>query len=235
MKVLLVGSGAREHALAWRLAQQPGLSALHAAPGNPGIAALAQCHPVRTDDADGLVDLAGTVGAELVVIGPEAPLDRRRRRRAPPQRLRRLRPERRGRPDRGVEGVRQGRPARGRRPDGEAACVAEPPCVVKADGLAAGKGVFVCRSQAEVDEGLSAAAALGGEVIVEELLEGDEVSLFALADGRSVVPLGAAQDFKRIGDGDVGPNTGGMGAYAPVPWLQELRHLDRTGAPARAR
>ena len=97
--------------------------------------------------------------------------------------------------------------------------------MIKADGLAAGKGVFVCHTEAEVEPGLRAAAALGEEVVIEELLEGEEVSLFALSDGRNLVPLGAAQDFKRIGDGDVGPNTGGMGAYAPVPWLQDVKAL----------
>jgi phosphoribosylamine--glycine ligase len=110
--------------------------------------------------------------------------------------------------------------------------VARPPCVVKADGLASGKGVFVCRTQEELDAGLRAATSLGDRLVVEELLEGDEVSLFALADGRRVVPLAAAQDFKRIGDGDIGPNTGGMGAYSPVPWLDDVDELvDRIHRP----
>src|SRR5438876_3161058 len=99
------------------------------------------------------------------------------------------------------------------------------PCVVKADGLASGKGVFVCRTAGELDAGVRGAAALGGGVVIEELLEGDEVSLFALSDGRRAVPLAAAQDFKRVGDGDVGPNTGGMGAYSPVPWLDDVDAL----------
>ncbi len=103
--------------------------------------------------------------------------------------------------------------------------VARPPCVVKADGLAAGKGVFVCRTSDEVDEALRAMSAFGGEFVIEELLDGDEVSLFALSDGRRCVPLGAAQDFKRIGDGDAGPNTGGMGAYSPVPRIEGLDEL----------
>jgi phosphoribosylamine--glycine ligase len=99
--------------------------------------------------------------------------------------------------------------------------VARPPCVVKADGLAAGKGVFVCRTQEELDAGLRAGSALGGELLIEELLEGEEVSLFALSDGHEAVPLAPAQDFKRVGDGDTGPNTGGMGAYSPVPGVGE--------------
>jgi phosphoribosylamine--glycine ligase len=98
---------------------------------------------------------------------------------------------------------------------------AEPPCVVKADGLAAGKGVFVCHTQEELDAGLRAAAALGGDVLVEELLEGEEVSLFAITDGMRAVALAPSQDFKRVGDGDIGPNTGGMGAYSPVPGVGE--------------
>ncbi len=99
--------------------------------------------------------------------------------------------------------------------------VARPPCVVKADGLASGKGVFVCRTHAEVEAALREAAALGEEIVIEELLEGREVSLFALCDGRRAVSLGAAQDFKRAYDGELGPNTGGMGAYSPVPWLDD--------------
>jgi phosphoribosylamine--glycine ligase len=106
-------------------------------------------------------------------------------------------------------------------PTAETMSVARIPCVVKADGLAAGKGVFVCRTQQDLDDGLRAAAALGGELLIEELLEGEEVSLFALADGRDAAPLAPAQDFKRIRDGDEGPNTGGMGSYSPVPGLGE--------------
>ena len=112
-------------------------------------------------------------------------------------------------------------------PTAETLSVARPPCVVKADGLAAGKGVFVCRTQRRSTTALRAVAALGGEFVIEELLEGEEVSLFALSDGVRVVPLGAAQDFKRIGDGDSGPNTGGMGAYSPVPWFDGRRRARR--------
>ena len=225
MKVLLVGSGAREHALAWRIATSPTLTELHAAPGNPGIAALGHCHPVRAVDGDGLLGLAVTLAADLVVIGPEAPL---------------------------VTGVADelrhagiavfGPGAEAARIEGSKSFakevmraagvataatlpVARPPCVVKADGLAAGKGVFVCRTTEELDDGLRQAAALAGTLVIEELLEGSEVSLFALCDGTRAVPLGAAQDFKRIGDGDTGPNTGGMGAYSPAPWPDDPDEL----------
>jgi phosphoribosylamine---glycine ligase len=225
VQVVVVGSGAREHALAWRLARSPSLTELHAAPGNPGIAAFGRCHPVRADDADGLLALALTLDADLVVIGPEGPL---------------------------VAGIadhlrRNGIAVFG--PSGDAAriegsktfakdvmraagiptagtlAVARPPCVVKADGLAAGKGVFVCRTAEELEEALRAVRHYDGGVVIEELLDGDEVSLFALCDGHRAVPLGAAQDFKRIGDGDIGPNTGGMGAYSPVPWFAEADEL----------
>ena len=225
MKVLLVGAGAREHALAWRLAQSPTLTELHAAPGNPGIAALGVCHPVRADDGDGLLGLALTLGTELAIIGPEGPLvagvaDELRRNGiavfGPSAAAARIE----GSKSFAKEVLRAaGVPA------AEALSVARPPCVVKADGLAAGKGVFVCRTRDELEIALRSVQALGGGMVIEELLEGREVSLFALSDGREVVPVAAAQDFKRIGDGDTGANTGGMGAYSPVPWVDDLAAL----------
>lgn len=221
MKVLLVGSGGREHALAWKLAQSPDLTELHAAPGNPGIAALGRCHPVRAEDGEGLLGLAGELDAGLVVIGPEVPL---------------------------VAGVADelrhagfvvfGPGAAAARIEGSklfakevmraagvttAEVLDEPrvPCVIKADGLTAGKGVFICRTEEELQAGLQAAAALGAETVAEELLEGEEVSLFALASGTDALPLPAARDYSRVGDGDSGPNTGGMGSFSPVPGLGE--------------
>jgi phosphoribosylamine--glycine ligase len=214
--VLIVGGGGREHALAWKLAQSHGLGDLHAAPGNPGIATVGTCHPLRADDSEALLGLCGQLGIDLVVVGPEAPL---------------------------VAGLADalrhagvavfGPSASAARIEGsksfakdvmEAAGVAtaaeltEPqaPCVVKADGLAAGKGVFVCRTQDEVDAALPKAEALGHRVVVEELLEGEEVSLFALCAGEEALAVAPAQDFKRLRDGDEGPNTGGMGSYSPV-------------------
>jgi phosphoribosylamine--glycine ligase len=245
VNVLIVGSGGREHALAWKLAQDPALSELHAAPGNPGISRLGTCHPVRAEDGEGLLSLCREVAIDLVVVGPEAPL---------------------------VAGVADtlrhagvavfGPTGAAARIEGSKAFakdvleaadvptarrlpIAQPPCVVKADGLAAGKGVFVCRTQKELDAGLVAAAALGGEILVEELLEGEEVSLFAISDGSRAVGLAPSQDFKRIGDGDTGPNTGGMGSYSPVPGVGDpeveellervhrpvLQELARRGAP----
>jgi phosphoribosylamine--glycine ligase len=236
VKVLLVGSGGREHALAWKLSQSRDVD-LHAAPGNPGIAQLGDCHPVRADDAEGLLDLARELGADLVVIGPETPL------------VAGVADELRhagvavfgpGRAAARIEGsktfAKEVMRAAGV-PAAEPMAVARPPCVIKADGLAAGKGVFVCRTQEELDTGLRAAASYGGPLVIEELLEGDEVSVFALADGRNARTLAAARDFKRVGDGDRGPNTGGMGAYSPVapladPEVEEL--VDRIHRPVLA-
>jgi phosphoribosylamine---glycine ligase len=219
VKVLVVGSGGREHALAWKLAQSPQLDELHAAPGNPGIALLGRCHPIRADDVEGLLGLCRQHELDLVVIGPEAPLVA-----GVADRLRRAGVTVFG-PGAGAARI-EGSKAFAKevmRSAGvpTAAELTEPqaPCVVKADGLAAGKGVFVCRTQEEADEGWGRASALGGDVVVEELVEGEEVSLFVLTDGVEAVPLAPAQDFKRLRDGDEGPNTGGMGSYSPVPFL----------------
>ena len=217
MNVLIVGSGGREHALAWKIAQSTALGDLHAAPGNPGIAALGTCHPLRPDDSEALLGLCHQLGVDLVVVGPEAPL------------VAGLADDLRhagiavfgpGAAAAQIEGSKSfakevmqaaGVPT--------AAELEEPqaPCVVKADGLAAGKGVYVCRTEEEVAAALPKAEALGGRVVVEELLEGEEVSLFALCAGEHALALAPAQDFKRLRDGDEGPNTGGMGSYSPVP------------------
>jgi phosphoribosylamine---glycine ligase len=221
MNVLVVGSGGREHALAWKIAQSPELGELHAAPGNPGIAGLGRCHPLRMDDAEALLGLCRQEEIELVVVGPEAPL---------------------------VAGLADelshagvavfGPGAAAARIEGSKAFAkdvmraagvptaaeldeARAPCAIKADGLAAGKGVFVCRTQEEADAAWPQAKALGERVVIEELLEGEEVSLLALCDGAEALPLPPAQDFKRLLDGDEGPNTGGMGSYSPVPTLSE--------------
>ncbi len=212
-----MGSGGREHALAWKLAQAPGLTALHAAPGNPGIAALGHCHPVRADDAEALLGLARSIDVDLAVIGPEAPLvagvaDALRRNGIPV-----FGPGRSAARIEGSKSFAKEVMTSAGVPTADALAVARPPCVVKVDGLAAGKGVFICTTAGELDEGLRAAAAFDGPIVIEELLAGDEISVFALSDGHRVVPLAPAQDFKRIGDGDTGPNTGGMGSFSPVP------------------
>jgi phosphoribosylamine--glycine ligase len=217
VKVLLVGSGGREHALAWALSRSPSLGELHAAPGNPGIAALASCHPVRADDPGSLVPLAAELRVDLVVVGPEAPLvaglaDELRHRGVPV-----FGPGREAAQIEGSKAFAKDVMSAAGVPTARTLAVARPPCVVKADGLAAGKGVWVCDTQAELDEGLRAAEALGQPFHVEELLEGEEVSVFALCDGAHALPLPAAQDYKRIGDGDAGANTGGMGSRSSSP------------------
>jgi phosphoribosylamine--glycine ligase len=218
VRVVLVGSGAREHALAWSLSQSSHLTELHAAPGNPGIARLGQCHPVRAEDGDSLLELCRSVVADLVVVGPEAPLvagvaDHLRRAgiavfgpSGPAARIE------------GSKSFAKEVMEAAKVPTAATLAVAKPPCVVKVDGLAAGKGVFVCHTQDELDAALLATAGTG-TLVIEELLEGEEISLFALCDGRRALPLAPAQDYKRAHDGDLGPNTGGMGAYSPVASL----------------
>jgi phosphoribosylamine--glycine ligase len=237
VKVLLVGSGGREHALAWKISQATSLGELHAAPGNPGIARHGRCHPVRAEDAEGLLDLARTLAVDLVVVGPEAPLvagvaDELRHRGVGV-----FGPGRAAARIEGSKSFAKDVMRAAEVPTARTLSVARPPCVVKADGLAAGKGVFVCRTAAELDAGLVAAAAFDGPLVIEELLEGPEVSLLAICDGARAVALAPAQDFKRAFDGDEGPNTGGMGSYAPVPALgpaevDEL--LDQIHRPALA-
>ena len=233
--VLLVGGGGREHALAWKLAQSPGLGRMVAAPGNPGIAAHARCVPIKDTAIDQIVALAQQERPDLVVVGPETPLalglaDRLRavglavfggsaaaarlesskafakdlmaRHRIPTARFGTFRDA-----------------AAARRYCRELGA----PLVVKADGLAAGKGVVVCQSLEEADRAVAQcleARAFGDSgltVVIEEFLVGEEASFFALSDGTGVLPLVAAQDHKTVHDGDRGPNTGGMGAYSPAP------------------
>jgi phosphoribosylamine---glycine ligase len=231
VKVLVVGSGAREHALVRSLAADPAVTGLHAAPGNPGIAALATCHPVDLLDPASVTALATGVGADLVVVGPEAPLvagvaDAVRAAGipvfGPSAAAAQLEGSKAFAKDvMSAAGVPTGDSRLCRTLDEVAAALDAfgAPHVVKDDGLAAGKGVIVTGSR---DDALAHAAAClerpGGAIVVEEFLDGPEVSLFCLTDGTTVVPLTPAQDFKRAYDGDAGPNTGGMGAYSPLPW-----------------
>jgi phosphoribosylamine---glycine ligase len=216
VKVLLVGSGGREHALAWKLSKAPSLDELHAAPGNPGIAGLGWCHPVRAEDAEGLLALAGSLDVDLVVVGPEAPLvsgvaDALRHAGVPVFGPSAAAARIEGSKSFAKEVMREAGV-----PTAPTLSVARPPCVIKADGLAAGKGVFVCNDQEELDVALKAARAFGDSIVIEELLEGEEISVFALCDGTHALALPVVQDFKRAQDGDRGPNTGGMGSYSPV-------------------
>ena len=226
MNVLVLGSGGREHALCLALARDPEVERVHAAPGNPGIATVAALHPVDSGDGAAVADLAAGLGVDLVVVGPEAPLvagvaDAVRAKGiacfGPTAEAARLEASKSFAKDvMAAAGVPTARGLVCTTAEEAAAALDElgSPYVVKADGLAGGKGVVVTSDR---DEALAHAAACG-QVVVEEYLDGPEVSLFALTDGSSVVPLLPAQDFKRIGDGNEGPNTGGMGAYAPLPW-----------------
>jgi phosphoribosylamine--glycine ligase len=234
MKVLIVGGGGREHALAWKLLQDDPRLELVAAPGNPGIAALGRCEPVSATDVPALCALAQREKADLVVVGPEAPLEM-----GLVDELRAL-----GIPAFGptkaaaeIETSKRfakelmlaaGVPTAMARTFTDAAAAKSEvrrlgaPVVVKASGIAAGKGVIVAMTLAEAESAVDAMlvdnafGAAGAEVLVEEFMTGEELSIFALTDGTHVLPMLAAQDHKRIGDGDTGPNTGGMGAYAPV-------------------
>jgi phosphoribosylamine--glycine ligase len=217
VKVLVVGSGGREHALAWKLAQSPELEELHAAPGNPGIARLGTCHPVRAEDGEGLLDLAHMLRADLVVVGPEAPLVAGVANHLRHAGVAVFGPSAAAARIEGSKAFAKDVMRAAGVPTAETMSVARPPCVVKADGLAAGKGVFVCRTQEELDAALRAVSTLGEQWVIEELVSGEELSVFAVCDGSGALPLGVARDYKRVGDGDTGPNTGGMGAFSPVP------------------
>ncbi len=257
MQVLIIGAGAREHALAAALQRDPSVTSLACAPGNAGIAAICEVHPLVVSDADAVAALAQRIGADLVVIGPEVPL---------------------------VAGAADAVRAVGIDCFGPSAAAAHlegsktfakevmesagiptarafscttlpqaeraldefgPTYVVKDDGLAAGKGVVVTDDRSAAVRHAAACFAAGSTVVIEEFLDGPEVSLFCITDGEVVVPLIPAQDFKRVGDNDEGPNTGGMGAYAPLPWvsatlvdevvrdvaLPAVREMARRGTP----
>ncbi|MBL1096030.1 phosphoribosylamine--glycine ligase [Streptomyces coffeae] len=226
MKVLVIGGGAREHALCRALSLDPDVTALHCAPGNAGIAEVAELHAVDALDGGAVADLATALEADLVVIGPEAPLvagvaDAVRGRGipafGPSAEAARLEGSKAFAKDvmasAGVPTARSYVCTTAAEVD-EALDAFGAPYVVKDDGLAAGKGVVVTSDvQAAREHALAC-----GRVVIEEFLDGPEVSLFAITDGESVVPLQPAQDFKRAHDGDEGPNTGGMGAYSPLPW-----------------
>jgi phosphoribosylamine--glycine ligase len=261
----VVGGGGREHALAWALARSPSVDEVIAAPGNAGIASLARCESIAADDVADQVALAEREGVDLVVVGPEMPLvwglaDALVARGIPA-----FGPTASGARIEGSKAwakelcLRHGIPTgRAEITDDVTRAVMsldafDPPYVVKADGLAAGKGVTVAATWQEAVRALEAClvdrafGTAGDRVVIEEHLDGREVSVLALTDGRAVVPLEPAQDFKRVGDGDAGPNTGGMGAYSPVPFVDRavgariveevveptIRAMDNEGVPYR--
>ena len=229
LTVLVIGTGGREHALARSLAADPTVAAVHAAPGNPGMAAVATLHTVDPMSGQEVADLAEELGVDLVVVGPEGPLvagvaDALTARGiacfGPSGAAARLEGSKEfAKEVMAAAGVPTARAFACSTPEEVAAALDEfgPPYVVKDDGLAAGKGVVVTEDR---QEALDHAAGCE-RVLIEEFLDGPEVSLFAITDGHTVYPLQPAQDFKRIFDGDQGPNTGGMGAYTPLPWAPE--------------
>ncbi|MBM9466669.1 phosphoribosylamine--glycine ligase [Nakamurella leprariae] len=230
MRILVIGSGAREHALLRALRRDPAVTDLHVAPGNAGTAALATTHPLVVGDPDQVAALAVRLGVDLVVIGPEVPLVNGAADAlavagvpvfGPTAAAARLEGSKAFAKDvMAAAGVPTAAAVTVTHPDGIADALAAcgSPFVVKDDGLAAGKGVVVTADPDAATAHARAVLAAGHPVLVEEYLAGPEVSLFAVCDGTRAVALLPAQDFKRIGDGDTGPNTGGMGAYAPLPW-----------------
>ncbi len=235
MKVLVVGAGGREHALCWAIAGSPLCDALYCAPGNAGIAQEARCVPVAADDIDGLVAFARAEGIEFVVVGPEVALVAGLVDRLGEAGIKAFGPTADAAILEGSKGfmkdlcAKYGIPsaAYGRFSEAGAAkaFIREQgaPIVVKADGLAAGKGVILAETVAEAEDAVDAIMGerrfgeAGNEVVIEEFLIGEEASFLALVDGVDFVPLAAAQDHKAVGEGDIGPNTGGMGAYSPAP------------------
>jgi phosphoribosylamine--glycine ligase len=254
MKVLLIGSGGREHALAWRIAQSPLLTRLFAAPGNPGIGECAELVALEPGDHAAIVAFCRSKSIDLVVVGPEAPLVAGLIDDLAGAGIAGFGPNRAAAQLEGSKGYTKDLCAAAGIPTGaygrfDSAKAAKDyvravgaPIVIKADGLAAGKGVTVAGT---IDEALAAVeacfsgayGAAGASVVVEEFLDGEEASFFALSDGTSVLPLATAQDHKRVGDGDTGPNTGGMGAYSPAPAMTKgliQRTLDEIVRPTIA-
>ena len=233
MKILLLGSGGREHALAWKLAQSPQLTAMWAAPGNPGIAEHATCVALDAKDHDAVTGFCREQAIDLVVIGPEAPLVDGLADSLRAAGLAVFGPSAAAAQLEGSKGftkdlcARAGIPTAGyvRAASLDEANAAlgrfQAPFVLKADGLAAGKGVVIAETLAEAEGTLAEMfggqfGAAGTEVVIEEFMAGEEASFFALTDGTTTVHFGSAQDHKRVGEGDTGPNTGGMGAYSPA-------------------
>ena len=233
MNVLLLGSGGREHALAWKLAQSPQLSKLYAAPGNPGIGHHAALVPLALDDQDAILSFAQQAAIDLVVIGPEQPLVEGLADRLRTAGIAVFGPSAAAAQLEGSKSFTKALCDRAHVPTAGYARFTDAteakselprfglPVVIKADGLAAGKGVIIASTTAEAEAAIDDMiggrfGAAGASLVIEEFLEGEEVSFFALSDGKTVLALGSAQDHKRVGDGDTGPNTGGMGAYSPA-------------------
>lgn len=234
MKLLVIGSGGREHALVWKLAQSPKLTKLYAAPGSPAIAENAQCENISVSDLDGLTDFAKREAIDLVIVGPENPLCEGLADQLRAEGIAVFGPSKAAAMLETSKAFAKDFYARHNVPTARYGVFTdaveakafldtfEPPYVLKADGLAAGKGVVIpetrAEAEAEIDEFLSGKFGDASKtLVIEEFMRGEEVSIFALSDGKSVKFCGAAQDHKRVGEGDTGLNTGGMGAYSPAP------------------
>src|SRR5947209_16353661 len=265
MKILVVGSGGREHALCWAIAASPIVDRVYCAPGNAGIAEDAECVPIAASDTRGIIEFCREAGIDFVVVGPEAPLVAGLVDALEAEGIAAFGPTAAAAQLEGSKSfmkdlcAREGIPTAAYRRFRDAAAakafIAQcgAPIVVKADGLAAGKGVTVAATLAEAHAAVDAAlgegrfGAAGAEIVIEECLKGEEASFFALVDGVNALPLIAAQDHKRVGDGDIGPNTGGMGAYSPTPLvtpavegavmeriiLPTVRAMQRDGRPVK--
>lgn len=235
LRVLIVGSGGREHALAWKLAQSPRISQLYCAPGNAGINQIAACIPFKSEDLDWIVNWAKKTKIDLVVVGPELPLTLGLVDRLEAEGIKAFGPTARAAEIEGSKAFSKDLMKKYQVPTAQYEVFTEAekaknyaqrfkgPWVVKADGLAAGKGVLICRTIEEtysaIDQVLveHSFGSAGDKLIIEEFLAGEELSLMAFCDGTTVVPMVSAQDHKRVYDNDQGPNTGGMGAYSPAP------------------
>ncbi|MEP2103339.1 MAG: phosphoribosylamine--glycine ligase [Parasphingorhabdus sp.] len=239
MNILLLGSGGREHALAWKLAQSPSVEKFYASPGNPGIAQHAECVKLDVLDHGAVVQFCGRNRIDLVVVGPEAPLVDGLAENLRSADIRVFGPDKAPAQLEGSKGFTKDLCARANIPTAgyvrttnatDALAALDKftiPVVIKADGLAAGKGVIIAETREQAEEAIAMMfeggfGDAGAEVVIEEFLTGEEASFFAITDGKNVIPFGTAQDHKRVGEGDVGPNTGGMGAYSPAPVLTSV-------------
>ncbi len=235
MRILVVGGGGREHALCWKIAGSPLCEKLFCAPGNAGIAEEAQCVPIGAEDIDGQVAFAKDNAIDFVVVGPEGPLAAGLVDRLTDEGIKAFGPTGSAAMLEGSKGFAKDLCAKHGVPTGEYGRFVDPksaksfiretgvPIVIKADGLTAGKGVTVATSLTEAEAAIDAIMVekrygdAGASLVIEEFLEGEEASFFVLVDGETALPLASAQDHKRVGDGETGPNTGGMGAYSPAP------------------
>jgi phosphoribosylamine--glycine ligase len=244
MKVLVIGSGGREHALVWKIAQSPRVKKVYCAPGNAGIAQLAECLSISAEEVKSLTARAEKERIDLTVVGPEAPLTLGIVETFKEKGMRIFGPRQKAAEIEGSKAFTKDLMKKYGIPTGDSETFSDPgsatkyvkgrgaPLVIKADGLAAGKGVIICRTLEEAHAALDlimvrkAFGAAGAKVVVEEFLEGEEASFLAFTDGEAVLPLPTSQDHKAIYDNDEGPNTGGMGAYSPAPVVNQKVHRE---------